>query len=80
MWAVPFHPGAVRAFKEAKVWGEKEDAHNAALLARQDVLIKAWAEFMKGTVPADAAEMRKAWMAVRKSALEKAKMDVVFEQ
>lgn len=77
-WAVPYHPGAVKALKAAKAWTDADDKHNNALLERQKVLGNAWADFMKGNPPADAGEFRKAWMGARKAALEKAKMDVVF--
>jgi len=78
-WAVPFHPGAVKALKEAKAWSNADDAHNNKLLLRQDVLTKAWAEFAKGDTPADAAAFKSAWMAARKAALSKASFEVVFD-
>ncbi|MDX2158389.1 MAG: TAXI family TRAP transporter solute-binding subunit [Hyphomicrobiaceae bacterium] len=78
-WAVPFHPGAAKAYKEAGVWTDAEEAHNKALLDRQKVLADAWAAFSKADQPADKEAFRKAWMAARKNALEAAKMNVVFE-
>jgi TRAP transporter TAXI family solute receptor len=77
-WVLPVHPAAVKAFKEAGAWKDADEAHNQKLLTRQKVLADAWAAFLK-TSPADDKEaFRKAWMAVRKTALEAAKLDVIF--
>ena len=35
-WAVPVHPGAVKALKEAGQWSDDQETHNNALLKRQD--------------------------------------------
>ena len=35
-WVVPVHPGAVKALKEAGQWSDDQEAHNNALLKRQD--------------------------------------------
>ena len=78
-WAVPFHEGAVKALKAAKVWGDADDAHNNALIKRQGVLMSAWEAFLKDNPPGDGDAFRTAWMAARKEALTKAGMDVVHE-
>jgi TRAP transporter TAXI family solute receptor len=78
-WAVPFHPGAVKALKETGVWTDAVEKHNAALMKRQGVLATAWDAFMKTSPPAEADPFRKAWMAARKDALTKAGMDVIYE-
>lgn len=72
----PFHPGAVKYFKERGVWTAAHDANNAALLKRQDVLAQAWKSFESKSHTDDqfAAE----WMKARAEALGKAGMDVVF--
>jgi TRAP transporter TAXI family solute receptor len=77
-WAVPTHKGAVKALKEAGAWSDDQDKHNNALLKRQDTLIAAWNDFMKGTPSADAAKFTEEWMAVRKAALAKAGMVDTF--
>jgi hypothetical protein len=79
-WAVPFHEGAVKALKEAKVWSDADEAHNNGLLKRQGVLAAAWDAFLKSNPPGDAEPFRTAWMAARKNALTKAGMDAVYEQ
>ncbi|MDE0406694.1 MAG: TAXI family TRAP transporter solute-binding subunit, partial [Alphaproteobacteria bacterium] len=41
-WVFPYAGGSVRYYKEAGAWGADQEAHNNALLKRQDVLIGAW--------------------------------------
>jgi TRAP transporter TAXI family solute receptor len=78
-WAVPYHPGAVKALKEAGAWTDGAQNHNDALLQRQQTLASAWDAFMKANPPSDADAFRKAWMTARKDALTKAGMDFVYE-
>ncbi|MBR1120260.1 TAXI family TRAP transporter solute-binding subunit [Bradyrhizobium lablabi] len=77
-WAVPVHKGAVKAFKEAGAWSDDQEKHNNALLKRQDVLIAAWNEFIKGNPSSDSAKFAEEWMAARKAALTKANMIDTF--
>ncbi|MEZ5815854.1 MAG: TAXI family TRAP transporter solute-binding subunit [Hyphomicrobiaceae bacterium] len=77
-WAVPFHPGAVKALKEAGVWKPEHEANNQALLKRQSVLAAAWANFLKSNPPGDKDALRKAWMSARGEALKKAGHEPVF--
>lgn len=77
-WVMPFHEGAVRAFKEAGVWTADAQKHNDALLKRQAALQAAWADFMKASPPEDKDAFYTAWMAKRKDALVKAGFDPVF--
>lgn len=77
-WVIPYHEGAVRAFKEAGVWKAEHEAHNQKLLKRQETLAAAWGAFLKGTPPDDKAAFTKAWMDARAAALAKAGMDPVF--
>ncbi len=35
-WVLPYHEGAVKAFKEAGVWKPEHEAHNQKALKRQD--------------------------------------------
>jgi TRAP transporter TAXI family solute receptor len=79
-WVVPVHPGAVKALKEAGQWTAEQDAHNNALLKRQDVLASAWAEYNKGNPPSDEKAFLDGWMKTRASALAKASMTNGFEQ
>src|SRR5437870_8668137 len=52
-WVVPVHPGAARALKEAGQWSDEQEAHNKALLKRQEVLAAAWAAYGKASPPSD---------------------------
>lgn len=78
-WVLPVHPAAVKAFKEAKIWKDADEAHNQKLLARQKVLASAWASFNTASAPEEKDAFLKGWMAARKAALEKAGMDPIFE-
>ncbi|HEX5999821.1 MAG TPA: TAXI family TRAP transporter solute-binding subunit [Hyphomicrobiaceae bacterium] len=78
-WVLPYHEGAVRALKEAGLWKAEHEAHNQALVKRQDTLAAAWAAFLKTNPPEDKAAFGKAWMAARKTALAAAGMDAIFE-
>ncbi len=78
-WAVPVHPGAVKAFREAGVWSDDQDKYNKSLFKRQEVLQAAWADFNKGNPSSDPAKFTEEWMKLRKAALDKAGMADSFE-
>jgi len=78
-WVLPYHEGAVKAFREAGVWKAEHDAHNQKALRRQELLAGAWSAFLKANPPEDAAAFRKGWMAARGEALKKAGLDTIFE-
>jgi len=78
-WVIPYHEGTVKALKEAGVWKAEHDAHNQALLKRQDTLAAAWAAYLKTNPPDDKDAFTKGWMAARKDALAKGGMDPIFE-
>jgi TRAP transporter TAXI family solute receptor len=77
-WVLPYHEGAVRAFREAGVWKPEHEAHQKAVLRRQDVLAGAWHAFLK-TNPAEGDAFRKGWTAARADALRKAGLDPIFD-
>ena len=78
-WAVPVHPGAVKALKEAGAWSDDQEKHNKALFKRQEVLQAAWGDFNKGNPSSDPAKFTEEWMKVRKAALAKAGIADSFE-
>jgi TRAP transporter TAXI family solute receptor len=78
-WAVPYHEGAVKALREAGAWTKEAEAHNTALVKRQDTLAAAWAALLKTNPPDDAEAFRKAWMTARAGALAKVGLDPVFQ-
>ena len=79
-WAVPLHPGAVKAMKEAGQWTDAQEAHNNALLKRQAVLAAAWADYGKSSPPSDDKAFLAGWMTARAAALKKADMPNGFEE
>lgn len=76
-YVFPYHPAAVKYYKEKGVWTAEHDKHNAAVIKRQGVLAAAWKEMQGKNVADDqyAAE----WLKVRAAALKKAGMPVIFE-
>jgi len=78
-WALPYHEGAVKAFKEAGVWNAEHEAHNQAMIKRQAVLGAAWAGYLKTNPPDDKAAFLKGWMGARAAALRAAKLDLILE-
>ena len=78
-WVLPYHEGAVRAFKEAGVWKPEHETHNQALLKRQQVLGDAWSAYLKSKPSEDNAAFAKSWLAARAAALGKAGLPAVFD-
>ncbi|HLE67780.1 MAG TPA: TAXI family TRAP transporter solute-binding subunit [Burkholderiales bacterium] len=78
-WVLPYHEGAVKAFREAGVWKPEHEAHNQKALKRQETLAAAWNAFLKTNPPDDKDAFRKGWMAARGDALKKAGLDPIFE-
>lgn len=77
-WVIPFHDAVVEYYDEIGVWTEEMQAHQEALVERQNVLLEAWAEFTKDA-PSDESAFRDAWMITRASALRDAGFDPIFE-
>jgi TRAP transporter TAXI family solute receptor len=77
-WVVPYHPGAIKAFKEKGAWSDAAQKHNDALINRQQVIGAAWKAFI-AKAPSDEKEFSAGWLKARAEALKKAGMDVVFE-
>jgi TRAP transporter TAXI family solute receptor len=77
-WAIPMHDGSIRYFKERGLWTAEHQAHNDALVKRQEVLSAAW-QVYKAKAPADDAAFKQGWIAARAAALTKAGMEVVHD-
>ncbi|WP_445157735.1 TAXI family TRAP transporter solute-binding subunit [Halomonas sp. E14] len=77
-WVVPFHDAVVAYYEEIGVWTDEMQAHQEALVERQELLIATWEEFL-GDAPDDEDAFEEAWMQTRAEALRKAGLDPVFE-
>lgn len=71
-WVVPVHEGAIRYYKEVGMWSDAYQARTDALLARQDILAKAWTEYRSSAAGTADADFIKGWQAARVAALEQA--------
>lgn len=78
-WVLPYHDGAVKAFKEAGAWKAEHEAHQQGLLKRQETLAAAWTALLKANPPEEKEAFQKAWGTARAAALKKAGMDVIFD-
>ena len=76
-WVVPYHEGAVAYWREIGVWTDEFDAHNQALIARQEVLAAAWAEMTQQNIR-DRDDFAQAWTNLRAQRLEAAGFDPVW--
>ena len=65
---VPYHPGAIRYFKEIGIWSSAAEQTHQANLRRQDVLRAAWDSFLP-TAPEEYDEFEQAWLMARETAL-----------
>lgn len=77
-WAVPYHDGAIKYFKEIGRWSDAMQQHNDGLVKRQKVLQDAWAAFKKDA-PSDENAFGEAWGKARVAALKSAGMNPVIE-
>jgi TRAP transporter TAXI family solute receptor len=77
-WVIPYHDGAIRAFKEKGTWNDAAQKHNDGLIKRQNVMADAWKAFSI-SAPSDDKAFAEGWMKARAAALTKAGLDVVFE-
>ncbi|MFT4672359.1 MAG: TRAP transporter TAXI family solute receptor [Pseudohongiellaceae bacterium] len=77
-WVVPYHDGAVNYWREIGVWTDEIQAHNQALIQRQEVLASAWAEMAARGV-SEQDEFIQAWQQLRAQRLEEAGFDPVWQ-
>jgi TRAP transporter TAXI family solute receptor len=75
-WVFPYHPGSVAYFKEVGKWTAEDQAHNDALLKRQDLLAGAWKKFMATKPSNETFEVD--WLKARAAALDANGMGVPF--
>ncbi|MCE8001973.1 TAXI family TRAP transporter solute-binding subunit [Billgrantia ethanolica] len=77
-WVVPFHDAVVAYYEEIGVWTEEMQAHQEALVERQELLLATWNDFL-GDAPDGEEAFEAAWMQARAEALREAGLDPVFE-
>lgn len=77
-WVVPYHEGAVRYWRELGIWTEEREAHNNALIRRQEVLAAAWQEATSTRIR-DRDEFQRIWQQARAQHLRAAGFDPVWE-
>ena len=65
---IPYHPAAIRYFKEIGVWTEAAETNQQTNLFRQQVLHDAWQAF-GAIAPKDPKEFEAGWLAARAKAL-----------
>ena len=81
-WVVPFHPGAIEYFKAVGAWSPLADAHQVALVGRQEALAEAWRLFAQRPDfdELDKPAFGKAWMRYRGDYLESRGLNPVWRQ
>jgi TRAP transporter TAXI family solute receptor len=76
-WVVPWHEGAVAHWKAVGAWTDAHQAHNDALIRRQQVLAEAWAAH-RAADPGRGDAARDAWLERRERALTEAGLDPLY--
>jgi len=79
-WILPYHEGAIRYFKEIGVWKPEHQKRTDELIARQNVLKKAWDKAKAERGDKSKSEFAAHWMKVRSAELKAALMDPIWEE
>jgi len=75
-WAMPYHDGSIRYWKEKGMWSADAQAHQDMLVKRQGVIAAAWKTYKAANKGKD---KEAGWKEARKAALSAAGMDPVFK-
>lgn len=72
-WIIPYHPGSIAYLREAGLWTDAHQAHNDALLHRQEVLRAAWETYLDAAMTDFS---REGWATARAEALTAAGLPI----
>lgn len=80
-WAIPWHDGAIRVFREQGLWRAEHQAHQEQLLERQRVLKQVWESLRRSGEPGanPDADHEAVWLKARAEALKKAGLDTLWD-
>lgn len=79
MWAMPYHDGAIRYWKEKGIWSAEAQAHNDALVKRQGIIATAWTTYKAANKGKDKDAYKAGWAAARGAALKAAGLEPIFK-
>lgn len=79
MWAMPYHDGAIRYWKEKGLWSAEAQAHNDALIKRQTIIAAAWKTYNGASKGKDKDAFKAGWSKARQAALSAAGLDPIFK-
>lgn len=66
----PYHPGTVRYLKEVGIWDERYEAHQQAMLKRQEVLAQTWQQVLQEGRGLSDEDFQRLWLQRREEALQ----------
>ena len=79
VWAMPYHDGAIRYWKEKGLWTAEAQANQDALLKRSGIIMAAWKTYKAANKGKEKEAYKSGWAAARTAALKAAGLDPIFE-
>ena len=78
-WIHPYHPGAIKYFKEIGAWNASHQKYNDMMVHRQEVLVSAWKKYAANAT-GDRDAFLAGWMKARAAALKGAGFDPIWDK
>lgn len=78
-WAMPYHDGAIRYWKEKGLWSDDAQAHNDALIKRQGIIATAWKTYHAANKGKEKDAYKAGWTVARTAALTAASLEPIFK-